>query len=573
LAAELNRRIASAFAAAGVKAEFAIATPSARPDLADWQSNGALAAAKQLGRVPRQLAEEVAARLASDAGFAKIEVAGPGFINLTLADALLWDAALELLASETQGIALAGAKSRIVLDFGGPNIAKPLHVGHLRSLLIGESLHRILDVLGHSVVTDIHLGDWGLQMGMLISELEHEKGDLTHPLDLEIDEMEAMYIRASAACKADPARLEGARQATSRLQAGDAAYRAVWARMRDLSLASIGGTIAELGARFTHLDGEASVDPLIDPMVAELTERGLAVESEGALVIPLATDTDASPMPPLLLVKRDGAKPYATTDLATIRDRVRRFAPDRILYVVDARQSLHFEQVFRAARRAGLAPGVEFVHIGFGTVNGPDNKPFKTREGGVMRLDDLLDAAIAKAGERVAESEQSRGLGTAEQAALARQIGIAALKYADLSSYRLSGYIFDPERMVSFEGKTGPYLQYAGVRIASILDKAGDEVALLPEQPVLDPEARALLLDCLRLPDIVLGAARDYAPNQIAEHAYTVAQKFSRFYASCPILGETDPARRRSRLQVARTAFAVLQRELWLLGIALPTRM
>lgn len=578
----LSGILADSFEQLEIPRSYAVALVSDRPDLADWQCNGALAAAKEARKPPRQIAELVAAQLKDEPAFASVSVAGPGFINLVLADDFLWGVLDEQLATDALGIQQVEAAGPIVIDFGGPNIAKPLHVGHLRSLLIGESIRRTLVASGHEVISDIHLGDWGLQMGMLITEAElcyPSLPQLSAPppyppgLPFGVAEMEAMYTRAAAACKADPARLDSARSVTARLQAGDPGYRALWSEMRKLSLEHVMATINELGAEFTLTEGESDVASLIDPMVRELRDRGVATESQGAIVIDLESEADTAPVPPLLLTKADGAALYSTTDLATIKDRYGRHRPARILYVVDARQSLHFEQVFRAARRAGLAPDVDLVHIGFGTVNGRDNRPYKTREGGVMRLDDLLAEATAKARERIDGSEQAGDLGEAEQAALSRSVGIAAIKYTDLSSYRMSGYIFDPDRMVSFEGKTGPYLQYACVRIASLLEKAGDESNLKPQQLRLDSEGRAVILECLRMPEIVRAAAEAFAPNQIAEHAYLLAQKFSRFYTNCPILSEPDQDLRRSRMKIAAAAYKVLAKELWLLGLHVPARM
>ena len=469
--------LADAFAACGLPRDTARAARATRPELADLQCNGAMPLGKSLGRNPRDLALQVAEALRGRAEFSEVGVAGPGFLNLRLSDRFLARCASEQAAAPDLGIAQHPADT-VMLDFGGPNVAKPLHVGHLRALVIGESLRRILQAQGVRTISDIHLGDWGLQMGMLISEIRLRWPDLAPSAlpPLGMADLQRLYPEAAAACRADPERMEQARAATAALQAGEPGARAIWRSLRDISLAAQQQDIALLGAHFDLLLGESDVQALIPAMIADLRARGIAVESEGALIVEVAAAGEARPMPPLLLVKSDGAALYATTDLATVVARRRDQDPARILYVVDQRQALHFEQVFRVARRAGLAGDIELVHVGFGTVNGPDGKPYKTREGGVAQLSDLLDDAVGKARERLAETglEARPGLDRDE---LARLVGLAAVKFADLSSFRTSGYVFDADRLVSFEGRTGPYVQYACVRIGSILARAAAQDA------------------------------------------------------------------------------------------------
>ena len=582
LTALVDARLEAAFAAAGLPTGTARASRAARPDLADLQCNGVMPLAKAARRNPRDLAAEVAGHLAQRPEFSEVSVAGPGFINLRLSPAFLSQAATSQLADPDLTVPRAGDTAPTLMDFGGPNVAKPLHVGHLRSLVIGESIRRILLAQGIPVVSDIHLGDWGLQMGMLISEIRLRWPDLlcfddTAPslpegaLPLHMADLQRLYPEAAAACKADPARMEQARQATAELQSGRPGHVMLWRALRTISLEAQLRDASLLDAHFDLLGGESDAQQLIPAMVQDLRARGLAVESEGALVVEVAAPTDAKPMPPLLLEKSDGAALYATTDLATLMERQREYRPARILYVVDQRQALHFEQVFRAARRAGYADGTELVHIGFGTVNGPDGKPFKTREGGVAQLADLLDEAIAKARERVRTDSDSTDPEAREQ--LARAVGLAAVKFADLSSHRLSGYVFDADRLVSFEGRTGPYVQYACVRIASILAK-GEERGRRPGAIQVEaPAERLLVLECARLPDVVASATAGFAPNEVADFAFGLAQAFSRFYTECPVLGADSDAGRGSRLALCALTHRVLAKALWLLGIEVPARM
>ena len=566
LVSHVDALLTEAFATCGLPTETARATRSALPDLADLQCNGAMALAKSMKRNPRGLAGEVAAKLEGRREFSEVSVAGPGFINLKLTDAFLSDRATTQAGDDHLGIVQMPGPT-VLLDFGGPNVAKPLHVGHLRALVIGESLRRIFEAQGVKTISDIHLGDWGLQMGMLISEIRRRRPPGTPP-DLTMADLQQLYPEVAAACTADADRMAEARADTAKLQAGDPDTTRVWQRLRDISLTAQRQDIDLLNAHFDLFLGESDVQPLIPPMIADMQARGVAVESDGALIVEVADPSDAKPMPPLLLAKSDGAALYATTDLATIVARKCDQNPDRILYVVDQRQALHFEQVFRAARKADLAPGVDMVHVGFGTVNGVDGKPYKTRQGGVAQLADLLNEAIDKAAERLAERDT-----TTDKSELARLVGLAAIKFADLSSYRLSGYIFDAARLVSFEGRTGPYVQYACVRIGSILASAAEKMYDAGDIAVATASERALVFECARLPEVVASATRNLAPNEIADHTFAVAQAFSRFYTECPVLAANTEAERASRLALCELTRAILAKELWLLGIEVPERM
>jgi len=471
-----------------------------------------------------------------------------------------------------------------VIDFGGPNVAKPMHVGHLRSSIIGDCLQRLYRANGWHVVSDVHLGDWGLQMGQLISEVEIEGaapiyfdvnfvGPYPDEPPVTMDELETLYPRASAACKSDPARLEAARRATVDLQAGRPGYRALWRHFVKVSERGLQREFGSLGVTFDLWNGESSVDALIAPMIDDLKHRGIAEISEGALVVPVARDDDKKPLPPLILVKSEGGVLYGTTDLATIIERVREQDPDLILYVVDHRQHGHFEQVFRAAAKAGLSGKAQLEHVGYGTMNGADGKPFKTRAGGVMKLQDLIAMATAEAQKRLAEQNIGADFSAEERAEIARKVGIATIKFADLSHMRTTDYIFDLERFSTFEGKTGPYLQYAAVRIQSMLRRAREQGFIVGTPAIHSAEERRLILQLLSLQDVLAAAEEKRAPNMLCEFAFELAQNFSRFYSEHHVLSESDAGLRAARLGLCTLVLAVLTRILTLLGIEIPERM
>ena len=578
LAAELSALAKRAFAAEGLPEELGQVRASDRPDLAQFQCNGALAAAKIAKANPRALAQKIADRLKAEPIFAKVEVAGPGFINLDMTDAALAERARGGLPKiEPNG-------KSVVIDFGGANIAKPMHVGHLRSAILGDSLQRLFRANGWTVTSDVHLGDWGLQMGQLISEIGHRgiapvyfdaqfKGPYPEQSPVTMDDLEEIYPAASAACKADPERLEDARRATAELQAGRPGYRALWEHFFDVSKIGLDREYDSLGVHFDLWKGEASVDPLVGPMVEDLKARHIAEESEGALIIPVAEEGDKKEMPPLILVKKDGAVLYGTTDLATIIDRVKEQDPDLILYVVDQRQHLHFEQVFRAARKAGIVGKATLEHSGFGTMNGTDGKPFKTRAGGVMKLFDLIAMVTAEADKRLSEAGIGAEYPAQERADIAKKVGVATLKFADLSNYRLTDYVFDIERFSRFEGKTGPYLQYAAVRIQSILRRAKEEGHASSAPVIRSPEERSLVLQLLSLPEKMAAAEDSRAPNVLCEYAFELAQKFSRFYSEHHILSEGDAELRAARLGLCGVTLATITKVLAILGIEVPERM
>ena len=557
----------AAFAAQGLPPEMGAVRVSDRADLAQFQCNGAMVAAKKAGKNPREVAQAVVDVLQKKSEFTKVEIAGPGFINLNVTDEFI--AAHLASLDENSGIEKVKPDT-VILDYGGPNIAKPMHVGHLRSSIIGDSLRRILKFAGYNAIGDVHMGDWGTPMGMILSELE-ARGVLNKPVTME--ELEEIYPAAANACKADEARMERARQATVKLQDGDATYRGVWQNFIDVSIAGMKKNFDALGVHFDLWEGEASVHDRIAPMVESLKSKNLAIESDGAVVVDVSAPDDKKEMPPLILYKSDGAVMYGTTDLATIVARMATSKPVKMIYVVDQRQSLHFEQVFRAARKSGIAPeGVELTHAGFGTMNGADGKPFKTRAGGVMKLEDLIASAVEKANTRLDEAEIASDLEPAARAEIAHKVAIAAIKFADLQNQRHSDYVFDLDRMTALEGKTGPYLLYQAVRIKSLLRKAAEQ-GYKPGAFQIAEADRALALLLAELPDHFAGALKNYTPHVLCDYAFRLAQEFSSFYAACHILSEPDAAVRASRLALCDLTARHLVLVLDLLGIEIPDRM
>jgi arginyl-tRNA synthetase len=593
LRTELGEAVGAAFAGAGLAASLGRVTPSDRPDLADFQCNGALAAAKAAGRKPREIAEDVAARLAGDPRLAEVSLAGPGFINLKVSDAALAARAADVAADPRHGAGAVEAKRRILVDYGGPNVAKEMHVGHLRASIIGEAVKRIYRFRGDEVVGDAHFGDWGFQMGLLISAVldadpalaelvaryetapsETTKAPvLSHiAATVSLEDLDRIYPEASARSKTDPDYRDRARRATAELQAGRSGYRLLWAHFASVTRLALTRDFHALGVDFDVWKGESDVNDLIEPMVAELRRNGLLFPDQGAEIVRVARNDDKRELPPLLVVSSEGSAMYGTTDLATILDRSRYFGPDHALYVVDQRQGDHFEVVFRAAYLAGYAGEGSLEHVGFGTMNGADGKPFKTRAGGVLKLRDLIEMTTAKARERLHEAGLGGELSPDEFEATALKVAVAALKFADLSNFRGTSYVFDLDRFSSFEGKTGPYLLYQAVRVKSLLRRATEEGAAPGPITIAHPAERELVLALDAFDHAVAEAYDKKAPHFLAEHAYRLAGAFSKFYADCPIFaGPADV--RASRLGLAEAALAQLELALDLLGIATPDRM
>lgn len=580
----LSAAAGDAFAALGLDASLGAMRRSDRPDLADFQCNGAMAAAKKLGKNPREIADAIVAALRASDIVASADVAGPGFINVKLSAAALSSRAQQVADDARAGAASVASPRRVVIDFGGWNVAKEMHIGHLRSTVIGDSLQRLFRFLGDSVTSDVHLGDWGLQMGQLINEVKLEQPDLpyfdagftgpypeTSPVTM--DDLGRLYPLASGKSKADEARRNEDRQATQELQSGRPGYRALWRHFCDVTRVGLERECASLGVTFNLWKGESDAEPYIPALVEDLKARGIAELDAGAWIVRVARETDKKEMPPIILVNRDGAIGYHGSDLGTIIDRKQSIDPQLTLYVVDQRQALHFEQVFRASDRAGLMPESALEHLGFGTVNGADGKPYKTRDGGVLKLHEFIAQADATALARMTEAELGADVSEAERGDIAHKVAVAAIKFSDLSNVRTTNYIFDLDRFVSFEGKTGPYLLYAAVRIKSLARRAaGEGVTPGPISVELDAE-RALVLQLDAFNDALRGAYDKRMPHILCDHAYLLAQAFSSFYAAAPVMAESDAAKRASRLALAMATLKQLELVLGLIGIEPPERM
>jgi arginyl-tRNA synthetase len=590
----LSEAVAGGFEALGLPAELGRVTASDRPDLADFQSNGALAAAKRVGKNPRELAAAVAERLAGDPRLARVEIAGPGFINLKVADAELSRRADEIAADPRAGGELVAVPRRVLIDYGGPNVAKPMHVGHLRSSIIGEAIKRLYRFRGDVVVGDAHFGDWGYQMGLLIGAVTDENPAIAAAVDawnaradlpadwtelepaefasVTLADLDRLYPQAAAQGKTDPAYRDRARKLTAELQAKAPGAYLLWRRFAKVTRVALERDFHALGVDFDLWKGESDVDALIAPMVEDLKAKGLLEEDQGALIVRVAREGDKRELPPLLVVSSEGSAMYGTTDLATILDRKTSFDPELVVYCVDQRQADHFEIVFRAAYLAGYAKEGQLEHIGFGTMNGADGKPFKTREGGVLKLNDLIQMTREKARERLHEAGLGENLPEAEFEDIAQKVAVAALKFADLQNFRGTSYVFDLDRFTSFEGKTGPYLLYQAVRVKSLLRKGREEGAQAGPALIAEPAERDLALTLDAFESALAEAYDKKAPNAVAEHAYRLSQSFSKFYAACPIL-QAEPAVRASRLTLAQAALRQLEQALDVLGIAVPERM
>ncbi len=577
----ISEHVSSAFLAAGYESSYGRVTVSNRPDLCEYQCNGAMPAAKAYHKAPIQIANDVAVQLRDDAAFSEVQAAAPGFLNLRLAPAFLAKYLEQTRTAPRFGVARDPKAGTVVVDYGGANVAKPLHIGHLRSAIIGESIKRIQHFFGNETVGDTHLGDWGLQMGLVIAALQDQQPELCYfdeaytgeyPAEppFTISDLERIYPAASARSKEDEAFARRAHDATYELQQGRPGYMALWKHIMAVSKADLRKNYDKLGVSFEVWLGESDAQPYIPPMLEEMRQSGLLVESEGAQVIEVQEPTDTKEVPPCIIMKSDGATLYATTDLATIRQRMETWKPDRILYVVDKRQSLHFEQVFRAARKAGLVqPETELRHIGYGTMNGKDGKPFKTRAGGAMRLETLTNEITDFVRAKVEENTLVTGDDVADTTA---KIALAALKYGDLMNAPTKDYIFDMDRFAAFEGNTGPYILYTIVRIKSILGRYGAWEELPITAPET-PEAKDLMLALTRLPDALELAYRDCAPNAICAYIYELAGFANKFYHETRILTEEDAEKQKGYIALIGLTKRVLETCIDLLGFEAPEKM
>ena len=575
----ITEKMQAAFEEAGYDRAYGRVTVSNRPDLCEYQCNGALAAAKQYHCAPIKIAQAVVEKLNAE-DYSLVEAVNPGFINLKLSGHFLKEYLETMRTAPKFGAAQIGAGKTVVVDYGGANVAKPLHIGHLRPAIIGESLKRLYKYLGYNAIGDVHLGDWGLQMGLIIAELSERQPELPYfdpdftgeypkEAPFTVSDLEEIYPTASAK-KVDPEFSHKAHQATLELQQGRRGYRALWRHIMNVSVADLKKNYDNLDVHFEKWLGESDADPYIPAMVEDMKKRGIAVPSEGAWVIPVAQEGDKKEMPPCILVKSDGSSIYATTDLATLVQRMQDWHPDKVLYVTDKRQNLHFEQVFRAARKAGIVPDTtELEHVGFGTMNGKDGKPFKTRDGGVLRLEtlisDMTDFVRAKVVEnRIVEPE--------EVEPTTAKIAMAALKYGDLSNQPTKDYNFDMERFAAFEGNTGPYILYTIVRIKSILSRYGEWENLPIQEPAND-YAKDLMLAITKFGPALEGALKTSSPNLICAYVYELAGCVNKFYHETPILKEEDETVKAGHIALIGLAKNILEASIDLLGFHAPEKM
>lgn len=579
----ISARVSRAFEAAGYDPALGQVTLSNRPDLCQYQCNGAMAGAKQYHKAPFLIAQAVVDNLAGEEMFSKAEMVKPGFINLDVSGAFLARVMNEMNADERRGVERAEHPLSIVVDYGGPNVAKPLHVGHLRSAVIGESIKRTARFMGHKVVGDVHLGDWGLQIGQIITELKERQPGLPY-FDPEITEgypaeppftisdLEEIYPCASKKSKEDEAFKAAAQAATAELQAGRPGYRALWRNIIDVSVADLKRNYEKLDVSFDLWMGESDAQPYIPAMVEQMKADGYAYVSDGALVVDVAEEGDKVEVPPCLILKSDGAAQYETTDLATIVQRRQDFDPDRIIYLTDKRQELHFVRVFRCAYKTGLVDRdkCSLEHIGFGTMNGKDGKPFKTRAGGVMRLETLIAEITDFIREKITENQT---VSDDELEKTAGMIALAALKYGDLSNLATKDYVFDLDRFASFEGNTGPYILYTIVRIKSILAKYDGDVAAAKLLAPTSQEQKDLMLVLSRLQDSLLAAYRDSLPNVICAYIYELAGAANKFYHDVRIISEPDPAQKASYVALMDLTRRALETCIDLLGFSAPDKM
>ena len=581
---QLGEVTSAAFVAEGFDTHAGRVNASDRPDLADFQCNGALAVAKAAKANPREVATRIVARLVDDARLQSLEIAGPGFLNFKLTDGALSDRVNAITEDARLGASVVAQKRKVIIDFGGPNVAKEMHIGHLRTAVIGESLKRIMRFMGDEVVGDAHFGDWGYQMGLLITAVSDEQPDLPYfdeaytgdyPSDppVSLADLGRLYPMASATGKADEAYRDRARKATKELQAGRAGYRALWQHFVTVSRESLKRDYALLGVEFDLWNGESDADPYIEGMIADLKAKGLLVADQGAQIIRVARNDDKAEIAPMLVVSSEGSAMYGTTDLATILQRKTELAPDLYLYVVDQRQAHHFTQVYRAAYLAGYAVEGQLEHAANGTVNGPDGTPFKTRDGGTLKLNELVSQAVDKANERLHEAGLGDGLSAEAFADTALKVAVAALKFAELSNHRLTDYIFDLDRFMKFEGKTGPYLLYQAVRMKSILRKATDQGLVAGTITVGEGAERELVLLLDGFDNALKETYLKRAPNILADHVYRLAQAFSKFYAACPVLAGDDEGLKISRLRLVSVTLRQLELGLDLMGLSAPDQM
>lgn len=582
---EISEVVAEAFERAGYDAGFARVTVSNRPDLCEYQCNGAMAAKKQYKKAPIQIAGDVVAYLQDSELVEKAEAVMPGFINITLNRKSVAEYLQKMAEDQELSVEKTADPETIVIDYGGPNVAKPLHVGHLRSAIIGESIRRMGRRLGHHMIGDVHLGDWGLQMGLIITELQERKPELPYFDDsytgeypeeapFTISELEEIYPTASKKSKEDDAYKNKALQATAELQSGRRGYRALWRHIISVSVTDLKKNYEKLDVHFDLWKGESDAQAYIPDMVQMMRDKGYAYEDQGALIVDVREEKDQKEVPPCMILKSDGAALYTTTDLATIVERMQDFDPDEILYVVDKRQEMHFIQTFRCARKTGLVkPETKLTFLGFGTMNGKDGKPFKTREGGVMRLETLIADIDREMFRKIVENKSVKDKDAEETAKI---VGLSAIKYGDLSNQASKDYVFDVDRFTSFEGNTGPYILYTIVRIKSILNKFKAEGGSLEDAKILNAASdieKKLMLQLSRYNEALTGAFEEKAPHRLCAYIYELSNNFNSFYHETRILTEENEGQKKSWLLLLKTVQRVLEDAIDVLGFSAPEEM
>ena len=588
----ITDEVTKAFTECGYDAKYAKVTLSNRPDLCEYQCNGAMAAAKEYKKAPFMIADEVVEKLAANPIFAMAESVKPGFLNLKIDEAYLADYVAKMQEDEGRfGCEKTEAPKTIMIDYGGPNVAKPLHVGHLRSAIIGESVKRIGKIMGHNVIGDVHLGDWGLQMGLIITELKLRRPELVYFDDaytreypeeapFTISELEEIYPTASKKSKEDEAYKEAAMQATFELQHGKRGYQALLKHILNVSVTDLKRNYANLNVSFELWKGESDAQPYIPDMVQKMKDDGFAYISDGALVVDVKEDTDTKEIPPCMILKSDGASLYNTTDLATMVWRMKDYNPDEIIYVVDKRQELYFTQVFRCARKTGIVkPETELKFLGFGTMNGKDGRPFKTRDGGVMRLEHLISGINEEMLAKIQENQKTKenlGISTEEAENTAKMVALAAIKYGDLSNQASKDYIFDIDRFTSFEGNTGPYILYTIVRIKSILNKyhgLGKDDSGAVIGAAHSKSEKDLMLELSKFNAVMESAFEETAPHKICSYIYDLANAFNSFYHGTKIMSEENETVQKSYIRLLELTKSVLETCIDVLGFSAPERM
>ena len=588
----ITDEVTKAFTECGYDAKYAKVTLSNRPDLCEYQCNGAMAAAKEYKKAPFMIADEVVEKLAANPMFAMAESVKPGFLNLKIDEAYLADYVAKMQEDDGRfGCEKTEAPKTIMIDYGGPNVAKPLHVGHLRSAIIGESVKRIGKFMGHNVIGDVHLGDWGLQMGLIITELKQRRPELVYFDDtytgeypeeapFTISELEEIYPTASKKSKEDEAYKEAAMQATFELQHGKRGYQALLKHILNVSVTDLKRNYANLNVSFELWKGESDAQPYIPDMVQKMKDDGFAYISDGALVVDVKEDTDTKEIPPCMILKSDGASLYNTTDLATMVWRMKDYNPDELIYVVDKRQELYFTQVFRCARKTGIVkPETELKFLGFGTMNGKDGRPFKTRDGGVMRLEHLISGINEEMLAKIQENQKTKenlGISTEEAENTAKMVALAAIKYGDLSNQASKDYIFDIDRFTSFEGNTGPYILYTIVRIKSILNKyhgLGKDDSGAVIEAAHSKSEKDLMLELSKFNAVMESAFEETAPHKICSYIYDLANAFNSFYHGTKIMSEENETVQKSYIRLLELTKSVLETCIDVLGFSAPERM